>query len=54
MMSTAAGAGLSAIIDSQIDSTVTPMALGFAVYCTIALGFALWAYRHRTGRESMD
>ena len=48
MMSTAAGAGLSAVIDSQIDSTVTPMAAGFVVYCTIALGFALWAYRFRT------
>ena len=50
MMSIAAGAGLSAVIDSQIDSTVTPMAVGFVVYCTIALGFALWAYRHRTTR----
>ncbi|MGH9134299.1 MAG: multidrug effflux MFS transporter [Ilumatobacteraceae bacterium] len=45
MMSTAAGAGLSAIIDSRIDATVTPMAVGFTVYCTIALGFALWACR---------
>ena len=48
MMSTAAGAGLSALIDSQIDSTVTPMALGFSVYCSIALGFALWAASART------
>jgi DHA1 family bicyclomycin/chloramphenicol resistance-like MFS transporter len=48
MMSTAAGAGLSALIDSQIDSTVTPMAVGFVVYGTIALGFALWACRFRT------
>ncbi len=50
MMSTAAGAGLSAVIDSQIDSTVTPMAVGFVVYCSIALGFALWARHHRTTR----
>jgi DHA1 family bicyclomycin/chloramphenicol resistance-like MFS transporter len=48
MMSTAAGAGLSALIDSRIGSTVTPMALGFSVYCSIALGFALWAVRART------
>ena len=41
MMSTAAGAGLSAVIDSQIDSTVTPMAVGFVVDCSIALGFAV-------------
>jgi DHA1 family bicyclomycin/chloramphenicol resistance-like MFS transporter len=45
MVSTAAGAALAALIDSRIDDTVTPMATGFTLYCSIALLFAMWA-RH--------
>jgi DHA1 family bicyclomycin/chloramphenicol resistance-like MFS transporter len=41
--SSAGGAGLAAIVDAATVPTVTPMALGYAVYGTIALAFLVWA-----------
>ena len=38
-MSTAAGAGLAAIIDAQIDMTVTPMAAGYVGYGLLTIVF---------------
>ena len=38
-LSTAAGAGLAAIIDSQIDMTVTPMAAGYVGYGLLTIVF---------------
>lgn len=37
------GAGLAAIFDAMVDTTVTPFVLGFAVYTAIGFGFLLWA-----------
>ena len=39
------GAGLAAIVDAQIDSTVTPMLVGALVYGSLGLGCALVALR---------
>lgn len=41
------GAGLAAIIDAQIDVTVTPMLVGALVYGTVGLGCLLLATRAR-------
>lgn len=42
-VSTLGGSALAAVIDAQIDGTITPMALGYVVYGGIALGFIVWA-----------
>lgn len=39
----AGGAVLAAIVDAQIDGTVTPMAIGYLLFATIAAGFLRWA-----------
>ena len=44
-MSTAAGAGLAAIVDAQIDMTVTPMAVGYVGYGSLTILFLLLARR---------
>ncbi len=41
----AGGAGLAAIFDAQIDGTVTPMAIGFALYNAIGLAIMMWSLR---------
>lgn len=43
LVSTAGGSALAAIVDSQIDDTITPMALGYVSYGLIAVAFLLWA-----------
>ncbi len=43
-MSTAAGAGLAAIVDARIDMTVTPMAVGYVGYGLLSIAF-LWMAR---------
>ena len=37
------GSVLASVIDRQIDDSITPMAVGGLVYCTIGLGLLLWA-----------
>ena len=37
------GAGLAAVFDAQIDNTVTPMVLGFAIYTSLGLISMWWA-----------
>ena len=45
------GAGLAAIFDAQIDNTVTPMVLGFAIYTSVGLISMWWA---GTARRPID
>ena len=40
---TGGGAVLAAVIDQQVDDTVTPMAVGTLGYAVVAMGFTLWA-----------
>jgi len=42
-VSIAVGAALASVIDASIDGTVTPMALGYVVYLSIALTFLVGA-----------
>ena len=42
-ISTAGASALAALVDSSIVGTVTPMALGYVIYGTIALAFLIWA-----------
>ena len=37
------GSVLAAIIDRQIDTTITPMAVGGVIYATVGAGLLLWA-----------
>jgi len=39
----ALGAGLAAIFDAMIETTVTPFVVGFAVYTVVGFCFLLWA-----------
>ena len=39
----AMGAGLAAIFDALVDTTVTPFVLGFAVYTALGFAALLWA-----------
>ncbi len=41
------GAVLASFVDRAIAGSVTPLALAYAGYGAIGLGFALWARRHR-------
>lgn len=43
VMTLGVGSVLAAVIDRQIDTTVTPMAVGGAIYCTLGLAVLLWA-----------
>ena len=45
----AIGAGLAAIVDAQIDATVTPMLLGALVYGVLGLGCLVLATRQPAG-----
>lgn len=42
-VSTLGGSALAALVNAQIDGTVTPMAVGYVVYGSIAVGFLVWA-----------
>lgn len=42
-VSFAGGAGLAAIFDAQVESTVTPFVIGFALYAAIGYAFMWWA-----------
>jgi len=37
------GSVLAAVVDRQIDMTITPMAIGGAIYCTLAFVVLTWA-----------
>ena len=41
--SMAGGAFLAALVDAQISTSTTPMAVGYLLYGTVALVAALWA-----------
>ena len=41
------GAVLASFVDRSIAGSVTPLAVAYAGYGAIGLGFALWARRHR-------
>lgn len=42
--STLAGALLASFVDRAIEGTVTPLAVGYLVYSSVALAFQLWAH----------
>ncbi len=41
----AGGAGLAAIFDIRVDTTVSPFVIGYALYTTVGLAAVLWAAR---------
>ena len=43
LMTLGVGSVLAAAIDRQIDTTVTPMAVGGAIYCALGFAILLWA-----------
>lgn len=47
------GAGLAAIFDALVETTVTPFVVGFALYTAIGFGFLWWAGRPAKGDRAM-
>lgn len=45
------GAGLAAIFDALVETTVTPLVIGFALYGAIGFGFIWWAGRDLDAAE---
>ena len=53
-VSTAGGSALAAVVDAAIDDTVTPMAMGYVVYGSIALASLLWAGAAASATDSVS